>query len=91
MDAYSFGMLCLWLLFYNKAASRDQNFKKDLEDPQKELSRHASDLLEATADLESWEKHNMQKLFRSTLTHDPFERTADFTGLLEFLSPYRLV
>ena len=31
MDAYSFGMLCLWLLFYNKATTRDAIFKQDIE------------------------------------------------------------
>ena len=101
MDAYSFGLLCLWLLFYNKAASQDHDFKRDVgdhhnferyvEDPQKELSHYASELLEATTDLEIWEKQNMQKVFRSTLAQDPVERTADFTELLELLSPYRSV
>ena len=91
MDAYSFGMLCLWLLFYNKAANRDHNLEKDLEDPQKELSHHTSELLEARADLENWEKDNLQKVFRSTLIQEPVERTADFTDLLKLLSPHRSV
>ena len=91
MDAYSFGILCLWLLFYNKGANRDLNFKKDLKDSQKELSGHAFELLRASADLENWEKDNMKKVFRSTLAQDPAERTANFDELLELLSPHRLV
>lgn len=89
-DAYSFGLLGLWLLCYNKVAVREPNFKRDVEDQQQELSHHASELLEAT-DLEAWGKQNMQRVFRSTLAQDPVERTADFTDLLELLSPYRSV
>lgn len=91
MDAYSFGLLCLWLLFYNKGANQDRNFEKDLEDSQKEPLHHACEWLRATADLENWEKENMQKLFRSTLAQDPAVRTANFNELLELLSPYRSV
>lgn len=91
MDAYSFGLLCLWLLFYNKGADRDRKFEKDLEDSQKEPLHHASELLRATKDLENWEKDNMQNLFRSTLAQDPAERTANFDELLELLSTHRSV
>ena len=91
MDAYSFGMLCLWLLFYNKEANRDRNFEKDLEDSQKELSNHASELIRATVDLENREKDNMHKVFRSTLAQDPAERTENFNELLQLLSPHRSV
>ena len=91
MDAYSFGLLCLWLLFYNKAVDRDHNFRRDVENPEIELSHHASELLEATADLETWEKRNMKRVFRSTLAQNPDERTAYFTDLLELLSPHRSV
>lgn len=91
MDAYSFGMLCIWLLFYNKAGDRDQKFEKDLEDPQRDSSHHAFELLEVSADLENWEKCNMQKLFRSTLAQDPIDRAESFTDLLELLSPNRSV
>ena len=91
MDAYSFGLLCLWLLFYNKGANGDRNFKKDLKDSQKRLLGYAFELLRASADLENWEKDNMQKVFTSTLAQDPAERTANFNELLELLSPYRSV
>ena len=91
MDAYSFGMLCLWLLFYNKNTNRDRNFKEDFKHSQKELSSQASELLRTTADLENWEKDNMQKVFRSTLAQDPAERTVNFNELLELLSPHRSV
>ena len=91
MDAYSFGMLCLWLLFYNRGANRDSNFNKDVEGSQKELSDYAYRLLRASADLENWEKDNAQNIFNSTLVQDPAERTANFNEFLELLSPYRSV
>ena len=91
MDAYSFGMLCLWLLFYNRGTNRDSNFSKDVEDAQKELSDYACGLLRASADLEIWEQDNVQNIFGSTLVQDPAERTANFNELLELLSPYRSV
>ena len=91
MDAYSFGMLCLWLLFYNRAANRDRNFERSWKDPQKKLLHHTSEMLEATADLETWEKQHMQRAFTLTLAQDPDKRTASFTDLLELLSPQRSV
>ncbi len=91
MDAYSFGMLCLWLLFFNKGTNRDRNFEKNLEDSQKKVSDYASELLRASSDLDSREKNDMQKLFRSTIVKDSAERTANFDELLQLLSPYRPV
>lgn len=91
MDAYSFGMVCLWLLFYNEGASRDRNFKKDLKESHKELSCYASGLLRASADLENWEKDNMRHVFGLTLAHNPAERTENFNELLELISPHRSV
>ena len=48
MDVYSFGMLCLWLLFYNKATTRDTNFKQDIEGSPTNPSDYASELLRTT-------------------------------------------
>jgi len=91
MDAYSFGMLCLWLLFFNKETNRDRNFEKDLEDSQKKVSDYASELLRASSNLDNREKNDMQKVFKSTIVKDSAERTANFDELLQLLSPYRPV
>lgn len=91
MDAYSFGMLCLWVLFYNKEANRDRSFKMDLEDSHRKVSDYASQLLRAKPDLENREKNHLQKVFGSILAQDPAERTANFGELLELLSPHRSV
>lgn len=91
MDAYSFGILCVWVLFYNKEANRDRNFKKDLEYSQRELSSYTSGLLKASVDFEDREKDNMQKIFRSTLAQDPADRSASFNEFLDLLSQDRSV
>lgn len=80
MDAYSFGMLCLWALFYNKEANRDRNFKKDLEDSHQKVSDFASQLLRASLDLGNRERQDMQKVFRSTLAQDPLNEQQILTN-----------
>ena len=90
MDVYSFGMLCLWLLFYNQTTSRDRDFKKDLASPMDPLY-HVSELLKATPDMALWERENLQKLFSLTLVPNPAERSANMQDLLHLLSPSRSV
>ena len=85
MDAYSFGMLSLWLLFYN-GLDQDHEFEKDLKRPQISVLDHASDLIRATVDCEIQHKNNIQQLFRLTLVEDPAERASDFDTFLRLLS-----
>lgn len=90
MDAYSFGMLCLWLFFYNKSEDGDRNFRRDREDPQKDPLGQAYEFLEAETALDDRRKKKIQNIFRLTLAEDPTERTVEFTELLELLSSNRL-
>jgi len=89
MDAYSFGMLCLWLLFYNRSPDQDRNFREDFEESQKEPLSPACELLGTEIELQDQRKDDLRKLFTSTLARDLAERTADFTGLLQLLSSNR--
>ncbi len=89
MDAYSFGMLCLWLLFYNRSPDQDRNFREDFEELEKEPLSPACELLGTEIELQDQRKDDLRKLFTSTLARDLAERTADFTGLLQFLSSNR--
>ncbi len=89
MDAYSFGMLCLWLFFYNKSEDGDHNFRRDREDPRKDPLGQAYEFLEAETALDDRRKKKIQNVFRLTLAEDPTERTAEFTELLELLSSNR--
>ena len=90
MDGYSFGVLCLWLLFYNKA-DREFEPKKDVGNSPTCLSIYAFELLRSAADLDTRGRNRIQKVLRSTLAQNPVERTADFNELLELLSPYSSV
>jgi len=46
-------------------------------------------LLGTEIELQDQRKDDLRKLFTSTLARDLAERTADFTGLLQFLSSNR--
>lgn len=89
MDAYSFDMLCLWLFFYNRSENQDRNFKRDLEDPQKEPLSRAYELLGAETELGDRRRNDIQNVFRLTLAQDSAERTAEFTEILQLLSSNR--
>lgn len=89
MDSYSFGMLCLWLFFYNKSGDRDRNFKNDFEDTQKKPLSWAYELLGVEMGLGDRRKKDVKDIFRLTLAQDPAERTAEFTEILQLLSSNR--
>lgn len=88
MDTYSFGMLCLWLLFYN-GLGQDRKFRKDLKESQKPVLNHASDLIRGTEDSEYQDMDNIQDLFRLTLAQDPAERASDFSTFIQLLSSHQ--
>ena len=89
MDIYSFGVLCLWIFFYNNETRQDDQLKEHLENQQQEMLGFALELLETTMDLENLEKANIRSIFRSTLPTDPAQRATDFEELLLCLSPQR--
>jgi hypothetical protein len=88
MDAFSFGTLCLWLLFYNTPGDSKHRFYTDLKSG---ISRPvlASQYVKTTAGLEDQMRSNLYPLFERTLCSDPIDRTADFTQLLDLLAPQR--
>ena len=87
MDVFSFGMLCLWLLFYNIGSNRDGNFKKDLKETHLEVVHYGFQKIKETADPNSQGRVNIRRLFSLSLSQDPDGRTSDFGELLKFLSP----
>jgi hypothetical protein len=88
MDAYSFGMLCMWLLFYNTPGDTKHRFYNDLDSgiPKPVL---ASQNIKTVADLGDQKSSYLYQLFERTLSSDPIDRTADFTQLLDLLAPHR--
>ncbi|KAL8907095.1 MAG: hypothetical protein Q9171_006000 [Xanthocarpia ochracea] len=89
MDAYSFGMLCLWLLFYTSSSSADCDFEKDMENTSTEVLDHALGLIESIAFPELQQRDNIRRLLCLTLPQHPTERTSDFSEILHLLSPTR--
>ena len=89
MDAYSFGMLCLWLLFYKNNSRPDPELERVLEDANTQVLDHALRLADTTAFINIQQKDNIQKLLMLTLIQEPTERTSDFCEILQLLSPTR--
>lgn len=89
MDICSFGMLCLWLLFYNKSSITDRDFRKDLKDLENSRTGvldHASGLIEAATYLRDRDRENIQTVLHLTLDQDPAERASNFGEVLQLLS-----
>ena len=89
MDAYSFGMLCLWLLFYKNDSRPDREFEEVLKDENTQVLEHALGLVNTVAGIDVKKKNNIQKVLRSTLVQEPTERNSDFGEILQLLSPNR--
>ena len=89
MDAYSFGMLCLWLFFYNSFPNVNCHYQKIMEESSLGMLNHALELTNSIECHKIQQRANMQKLFRLTLAQDPTERTSDFSEILQLLSPNR--
>ena len=83
MDAYSFGMLCFWLLFDRTMTGHDGNIAED--------SEISEDIVEYTRGLTEETLHlsDQYNLFKLSLSKDPAQRTADFGTFLELLSSCR--
>ena len=86
LDVYSFGMLCLWLLCYNKESQTDHSFRQDFKDSS---VKGITSILENSGGLLNEDRHGVQKLFSLTLTQDPDQRPSNFNELLPFLSSNR--
>jgi hypothetical protein len=88
MDAFSFGTLCLWLLFYNTTGDTKHGFYNDLSSG---TSRPilASQHVKKIAGLGDQKRSNLYQLFERTLCSNPIDRTEDFTQLLDLLAPHR--
>lgn len=101
MDVYSFGMLCLWLLFYKEhlgvddfsfeaAYWQDKDEKLFIWKKNKLLS-WAIQLVADDAGIRPETKRRLDLFFRSCLDHDTEKRDADWDNLIECLHPAQQV
>jgi serine/threonine protein kinase len=86
MDAFSFGMFCIWLLFYNAQGRSDRDFRNDRNrgTPVSILTSH---LVTTSEDWNDQRKCDLNEFFQLTLAEDPVNRSSDFLQLLRLLVP----
>lgn len=87
MDAYSFGLVCAWILFYNTADNKGQSFYDKFEEEGIEPMPIPIDSLLAKASLSQQAKDRLQKLFNLTLAKDSASRGFDFEYFFSLLMP----
>lgn len=103
MDVYSFGLLCLWLLFADdflqQAISQGKNISFDalpanaplstLETWKStgELSRFAEEFIGQTLPTSETHKQDLRRFFQETLAPKHEDRTMDMRNLLLLLAP----
>jgi serine/threonine protein kinase len=86
MDAYSFGMLCLWLLLFDFPGPLNLN---TLRERDTDMIAFANELVKQKADLSVLQRQNLSKIFSLTLNDNPDKRTLDFDEILSCLTTER--
>jgi serine/threonine protein kinase len=102
MDVYSFGVLCLWLLFERNSipssytrdiqkSERRPSFKNVLESRagDESFSGLSFDLLSEDKHFDDDIKTRLGMFFACTLASDPNQRSDDFDSMLHLLAPDR--
>lgn len=87
LDAYSFGLLCAWILFYNTAANEKHDLYNDFE-PEGAIPVPIGELL-VLRGFSQDQEDRLRKLFEISLAKDPAKRSWDFKQLIQLLSPER--
>ncbi|KAL9579127.1 MAG: hypothetical protein Q9212_005289 [Teloschistes hypoglaucus] len=93
MDAYSFGLLCLWVLFFDKQSLGKCVSQWPLNDfelldcmkHEDTLTGFACSQVESTQSLSAGEKADLIRFFVSTITLDPKERATNFKDFITLL------
>lgn len=88
MDAYSFGMLCLWLILYMSLDSPEAMVGQfeNLSERSGDMYDAATSLIESHVGLQTPRKEKLDKLFSLTLINDPNCRSFDFDQFLSYLT-----
>lgn len=86
MDVYSFGLLCLWLLFYHDREAKHSRFYEDLKSEEAK-STLAHGLIDESSDFSDEQRKNLRQLFDLSLTIDPAVRCSNLKQLRDLLAP----
>jgi hypothetical protein len=85
MDAYSFGALCAWILFYIAEDCMERSFESDLEGQQGLLTAAVAYVLQSG--FAQQRKRDLRLLFYCTLPLEPAVRSISFRRILSLLEP----
>lgn len=88
MDVYSFGMLCLWLLFYHGGKTVHRKIHEDLELVKEPLNL-AHHFVIGLTDVSDEQRHLLRQLFELSLAMDPAKRCSNCSQLGHLLAPDR--
>ena len=78
MDAYSFGLLCLWILTIDEFGAGSLLNRLRSEVRPVDL---AHSFVESSTDARKEDRLKLHQLFHLTLAHDPNERSGDFVKI----------
>lgn len=84
MDAYSFAMICFWLLIYTLELKNDQDFRNDIASSIN-LLNYTSDMTKKALCVAEEQKPKFLHFFNLTLQNNPDSRVSDFNILLQIL------
>jgi serine/threonine protein kinase len=87
-DIYSFGMLCLWLLFKGEKKYPKQNVIEELK-REDELPALANELATTTTSWTDKQKRDLYSFFNSALAKDQNQRSSDIKQLIQLLAENR--
>ncbi|KAL9119337.1 MAG: hypothetical protein Q9187_004112 [Circinaria calcarea] len=87
MDVFSFGLLCLWILFYNCQKDIHAGFENSIKPEERNLS-FAQKSIVKLGELNDQEKSRLNRFFELTLAIDPQERSLDVWQLTKLLMPH---
>ena len=92
MDVFSFGTLCLWLLFYTASHNKRSDFFHDLNQGNKPLALTlAQTHIMAAVELSEESRSDLHRFFQPTLAVEKSRRTLDFKLLISLILPDRHV
>lgn len=91
MDAYSFSMLCLWLILSISPGNPEALIGKfeDLRKNSVDMYVAAKSLIESHVSLQTFQTQKLDRLFSLTLIKDPNCRSFDFDQFLSCLTTDR--
>lgn len=89
-DLYSFGMLCLWLLFGPLIPGTKLELQGEvLQEKKNKLPQYAQELLNSDRALGDEKKAALEEFFNSSLSHVPEQRKDSLQKFLDTFDPQR--